>query len=118
MVLNFNYLIWVSIVHGMHLDVDTYGMTHVYETLLQALIAIKNLLQLERTEAVNFRDFCKLDKVLESMREKLQHLMTVESEIDFLLDMESLRSEVELIFQRKIEKVALLHGFLFSNYHN
>ncbi|KAF9608625.1 hypothetical protein IFM89_010110 [Coptis chinensis] len=70
----------------------------------KALVAIKNLLQLNASEALYFRDFCGFDKVLESMREQLRQLMTVEDQSDFLLDMESLLGDVELIFQKKLER--------------
>ncbi|KAL5704768.1 hypothetical protein ACHQM5_023146 [Ranunculus cassubicifolius] len=72
----------------------------------KALIAIKSLLELKRTDALDFKDFCGLDKVLESMGEQLLQ-MRGEYEIDFLLDMESLRSEVEHVFQKKLGKVLL-----------
>ncbi|PIA46980.1 hypothetical protein AQUCO_01400002v1 [Aquilegia coerulea] len=73
----------------------------------KALIAVKSLLQLKGTDAQDLRDFCGLDKVLENMRVQLQQQMTVDDTRDFLLDIENLRREVELIFERKLEKTYL-----------
>lgn len=74
---------------------------------MQALIAIKNLLQLKTTEALVFKDFCGLDGALEKMRQRLQDLMVEEYHRDYAMDVESLRSEVQLIFSRKLEKVVI-----------
>ncbi|KAK9934192.1 hypothetical protein M0R45_021344 [Rubus argutus] len=71
----------------------------------KALIAIKNLLQLETTEALVLKDFCGLDDALEKMRQRLQDLMVEEYHRDHAMDVESLRSDVQLIFSRKLEKV-------------
>ena len=79
---------------------------------MQALIAIKNLLRLKTTEALVFKDFCGLDVALERMRQQLQDLMVEEYHQDYAMDVESLRNEVQLIFQRKLEKVLTgLMGF-------
>ncbi|KAL6188340.1 hypothetical protein ACLB2K_039733 [Fragaria x ananassa] len=72
----------------------------------KALIAIKNLLRLKTTEALVFKDFCGLDVALERMRQQLQDLMVEEYHKDYAMDVESLRNEVQLIFQRKLEKVS------------
>ena len=69
---------------------------------MQALTAIKNLLRLKTTEALVFKDFCGLDAALERMRQRLQDLM--EYQRDYAMDVESLLNEVQLIFQRKLEK--------------
>ncbi|XAR64318.1 hypothetical protein NMG60_11024611 [Bertholletia excelsa] len=71
----------------------------------KALIAIKNLLQLRTADALVFKDFCGLDGALDRMRLQLQQLMTEENWRDYAMDLESLRGEVELIFQGKLEKV-------------
>jgi len=63
---------------------------------MQALVAIKNLLQLRMPEPLVFKDFCGLDGALERTRRQLQN---------YAMDVESLRSEVELIFHRKMGKV-------------
>ncbi|THF99232.1 hypothetical protein TEA_013112 [Camellia sinensis var. sinensis] len=73
----------------------------------QALVAIKNLLQLKTTEALVFKDFCGLDGALHRMRQQLQQLMAEEYLRDYALDVESLRREVELIFHGKLEKDAM-----------
>lgn len=72
---------------------------------MQALLAIKNLLQLRTAEPLVFKDFCGLDGALEKMRQQLQSLIADEDLKDYALDVESLRSEVELIFHRKLGKV-------------
>ncbi|KAB1201710.1 Hsp70 nucleotide exchange factor fes1 [Morella rubra] len=71
----------------------------------KALLAIKNLLQLRTAEPLVFKDFCGLDGALEKMRQQLQSLIADEDLKDYALDVESLRSEVELIFHRKLGKV-------------
>lgn len=73
---------------------------------MQALVALKNLLQLRTTEAVVFKDFCGLDGALERMRQRLQDLMVEEDHRDYAMDVETLRSEVQQIFDRKLEKLA------------
>lgn len=78
----------------------------------QALVALKNLLQLKTTEALVFKDFCGLDGALERLRQRLQDLMVEEEHRDYVMDVERLRSEVQQIFDRKLEKVATgLSGF-------
>ncbi|KAM7468810.1 hypothetical protein LguiB_016372 [Lonicera macranthoides] len=71
----------------------------------KALHAIKNLLQLRSSEALIFKDFCGLDGALESTRQRLQQLMTEESQREYAMDVESLRREVELIFLGKLNEV-------------
>ncbi|XP_050373485.1 hsp70 nucleotide exchange factor FES1 [Argentina anserina] len=70
----------------------------------KALTTIKNLLRLKTTKALVFKDFCGLDAALERMRLRLQNLLVEEYHRDYAMDVESLRSEVQLIFQRKLEK--------------
>ncbi|KAF5196542.1 Arm repeat superfamily protein [Thalictrum thalictroides] len=70
----------------------------------KALIAVKSLLQLKGIDAQDLRDFCRLDKALENMGVQLQQQMTMDDTGGFLLDIENLRKEVELIFERKLEK--------------
>lgn len=72
----------------------------------KALVAIKNLLQLRTTEALVFKDFCGLDGALERMRHRLQTFMVDdEDQRDYVMDLESLCREVEIIFYRKLERV-------------
>ncbi|WJZ81858.1 hypothetical protein VitviT2T_001674 [Vitis vinifera] len=71
----------------------------------KALIAVKNLLQLRTTEALVFKDYCDLDGALERMRKQLQQLMDEEYQRDYVMDLESLCREVELIFHKKLGKV-------------
>lgn len=70
----------------------------------KALTAVKNLLHLRSTQALIFKEFCGLDTALESMRQQLEDLMAEEFQRDYATDVESLRSEVELIYQRKLGK--------------
>ncbi|KAM1191430.1 hypothetical protein PS2_011721 [Malus domestica] len=72
----------------------------------KALVALKNLLQLRTTEALVFKNFCGLDGALERLRQRLQGLMVQEDHRDYAVDVESIRSEVQQIFNRKLEKVA------------
>lgn len=71
----------------------------------KALAAIKNLLQFGMPEPLVFKDFCGLDGALERMRQHLHNLMADEYLRDYAMDVESLRSEVEMIFLRKLGKV-------------
>ncbi|CAA2975926.1 hsp70 nucleotide exchange factor FES1 isoform X1 [Olea europaea subsp. europaea] len=71
----------------------------------KALYAVKNLLQLRSTEALVFKEVCKLDVTLETMRQQLQQLMVDENFKGYAVDVESLRREVELIFLGKLDKV-------------
>ncbi|MED6112064.1 hypothetical protein PIB30_058302 [Stylosanthes scabra] len=70
----------------------------------KALIAIKSLLQLRITEAVVFRDFCALDNALNRMKQSLHASMADEYQRDYVMDLESLRDEVEQIFHKKLVK--------------
>ena len=72
---------------------------------MQALATIKNLLQFGMPEPLVFKDFCGLDGALERMRQHLHNLMADEYLRDYAMDVESLRSEVEMIFLRKLGKV-------------
>ncbi|KAJ9710074.1 hypothetical protein PVL29_001512 [Vitis rotundifolia] len=71
----------------------------------KALVAVKNLLQLRTTEALVFKDYCDLDGALERMRKQLQQLMEDEYKRDYVMDLESLRREVGLVFHQKLGKV-------------
>ncbi|CAI9785078.1 unnamed protein product [Fraxinus pennsylvanica] len=71
----------------------------------KALYAVKNLLQLRSTEALVFKEVCKLDVTLETMKQQLQQLMVEENFKEYAVDVESLRREVELIFLGKLDKV-------------
>ncbi|KAJ6943909.1 hypothetical protein NC652_009365 [Populus alba x Populus x berolinensis] len=74
------------------------------DTMLQALVAIKNLLQLKTTGALIFKDFCDLNGSLVRMRQQLLDLMASEDHRDYAVDLENLRREVELIFHEKLGK--------------
>ena len=79
---------------------------------LQALVAIKNLLQLKTTEALVLKDLCNLDGSLERMRQQLLDLMAEEDHRDYAVDLETLRREVELIFHEKLGKVENTASFV------
>ncbi|XP_030547546.1 nucleotide exchange factor SIL1 [Rhodamnia argentea] len=70
----------------------------------KALTAVKNLLHLRSTQALIFKEFCGLDAALERMQQQLEDLMAEEFRRDYAADVESLRREVELIYQRKLGK--------------
>ncbi|URD81605.1 Nucleotide exchange factor Fes1 [Musa troglodytarum] len=70
----------------------------------KALLAVRSLLQLTSTDASDLRDFCSLDRILESMREHLEKLMLEEDLRDYVKEIESLRREVAIIFQSKLDK--------------
>jgi len=85
-------------------EFDVISVLFWWDTL-KALVAIKNLLKLNTTEALVVRDFCGLDGALKRMRQQLQQLMADENWRDFAMDLETLRREVELIFHGKLDKV-------------
>ncbi|CAN1227781.1 Hsp70 nucleotide exchange factor fes1 [Linum grandiflorum] len=66
----------------------------------KALLAIKNLLQLETANAVIFKDFCELDAALARMRRQLR--MLEDSDSDFAENLETLIREVQSTFHRKL----------------
>ncbi|KAG5576820.1 hypothetical protein H5410_056954 [Solanum commersonii] len=66
----------------------------------KALYAIKNILLLRSTEVQLFRDFCKLNEVLERTRQQLNDLRE-----EYAMDVESLRKEANLAFLQKLNKV-------------
>ncbi|KAA3475539.1 hsp70 nucleotide exchange factor FES1-like [Gossypium australe] len=68
----------------------------------KVLVAIKNLLQLRTTEAMVFKEFCRLDDALERMKKQLEDLMLDEDHREYVTDVESLRKEVEFSFQAKL----------------
>ena len=78
-----------------------------YIWMLQALVAIKNLLQLRTTEGLIFKDICALDEALERMRLQLQQLMEDENQKEYAQDVEILRREVEMVFLKKLDRVSL-----------
>ncbi|KAK4762550.1 hypothetical protein SAY86_008318 [Trapa natans] len=80
------------------------------DLMLQALLAVKSLLHLKTTEALVFQDFCGLDMLLDRMRQQLRDLMQDEFRKDYAVDVESLRTEVELIYHRKLGKVSVICG--------
>lgn len=70
--------------------------------VFQALFAIKNLLQLGTTDALDFKDFCGLEDALRRVRLQLQDLIVDEYQRDYARDVERLHNEVELIFYKKL----------------
>ncbi|XP_048436941.1 uncharacterized protein LOC103939104 [Pyrus x bretschneideri] len=90
-------------------------------SLDQALVALKNLLQLRTTSVLKplvFKNFCGLDDAMEILRQRLQGLMVVEDHRDYAMDVQCIHNEVHRNFYRKLEEVAaklVLGGNLFSN---
>ncbi|KAK6922482.1 Nucleotide exchange factor Fes1 [Dillenia turbinata] len=68
----------------------------------KALVAIKSLLQLRTVEA-RVKEFCGLERALERMKQKWQEGYT--DQRDYVMEMESLRRDVELLFHGKLEEV-------------
>ncbi|XP_042401890.1 hsp70 nucleotide exchange factor FES1-like isoform X1 [Zingiber officinale] len=68
----------------------------------KALLAVRSLLQLTSTIASDLRDFCRLDQVLESMREGLDNSNVEEDLKDYSDEIESLRKEVLILFHNKL----------------
>lgn len=77
-------------------------------TFLQALVAIKNLLQLRTIEIQVLKDFCGLDTALERLKQQLQDLSVEEYKRDYATDLEALRKEVELAFHRRLGMVGII----------
>lgn len=74
-----------------------------YTLVLQALLAIKNLLQVRFVDVLTFKEFCGLDGTLERLRQQLQQLIIQEDEREFAMDVENLRREVEMIYLLKLD---------------
>ncbi|KAI3936337.1 hypothetical protein MKW92_022050 [Papaver armeniacum] len=70
----------------------------------KALMAVKSLIKLRTTKALDFKDFCALESVLERMREQLHQLSADELDGDLAIGMENLCKEVELLFRKKLEE--------------
>ncbi|KAE8646749.1 nucleotide exchange factor SIL1 [Cucumis sativus] len=83
----------VNLIHSTDIDLQE-----------KALIALKNLLLLRTTKAQVLKEFCGLDAALERMRMKLKVLMEEEDHRDYAMDVEDLRSQVELTFLEKLGK--------------
>lgn len=67
---------------------------------LQALVTIKNLLQIQTTDAPLLKNI-DLDGALKRVRQQFQKLMREEQK-EYAMDLESLCREVEMIFHRKL----------------
>ena len=70
--------------------------------LVQVLQAIKNLLQLRSVDVSIFKEFCRLDMALEGLRQQLQKMLE-QNDRDFVLEVENLRKEVELIYLSRLD---------------
>ncbi|PKU76190.1 hsp70 nucleotide exchange factor FES1 [Dendrobium catenatum] len=76
----------------------------------KALLAIKSLLQLPSTDALDFKNFCDLEKVLERLNDQLGKIKKQDDYYDE--EIKSLIREIHIIFHRKLDKHA---GFMGSN---
>ncbi|KAL1807561.1 uncharacterized protein LOC108196822 [Daucus carota subsp. sativus] len=74
---------------------------NLHEKVLQA---IKNLLQLRSVDVSIFKEFCRLDMALEGLRQQLQKMLE-QNDRDFVLEVENLRKEVELIYLSRLDNV-------------
>ncbi|MCL7022105.1 hypothetical protein MKW94_030112 [Papaver nudicaule] len=70
----------------------------------KALMAVKSLIKLRTTKALDFKDFCSLESVLERTREQLNQIGADELDRDLAIDMENLCKEVESLFRKKLEE--------------
>ncbi|KAI3866595.1 hypothetical protein MKX03_023807 [Papaver bracteatum] len=70
----------------------------------KALMAVKSLIKLRTTKALDFKDFCALESVLERLREQLHQLSADELDGDLVIGMENLCKEVESLFRKKLEE--------------
>ncbi|XP_020585080.1 hsp70 nucleotide exchange factor FES1 isoform X2 [Phalaenopsis equestris] len=69
----------------------------------KALQAVKSLLQLPSTDALDLKNFCDLDNVLERIQEQLWEMKDHDY---YAEEMKNLISEIQIIFHRKSEKVS------------
>lgn len=69
----------------------------------KALQAVKSLLQHTNTNALDFKDFCALDEVLDTIKGRLEKLILNEEYHDYAKEIESVREEVYMIYHRKLE---------------
>ncbi|XP_074383189.1 uncharacterized protein LOC141724812 isoform X2 [Apium graveolens] len=72
---------------------------NLHEKVLQA---IKNLLQLRSLDVSIFKDYCRLDMALEGLRQQLEKMLE-QNDREFVLEVENLRREVELIYHSRVD---------------
>lgn len=71
---------------------------------VQVLQAIKNLLQIRSVDVSIFKEFCRLDMALEGLRQQLQKMLE-QNDREYVLEVENLRREVELIYLSRLDNV-------------
>jgi len=75
---------------------------------MQALLAVRSLLQLTSADATDLQKFSGLDDSLNTLRVQLDELTSHEEQREYALEVEILRREVHIVFQQKINQV-LVH---------
>jgi nucleotide exchange factor SIL1 len=78
--------------------------------IMQALLAVKSLLQLTSDDAADLQKFSGLDDSLDALRVQLDELTSREERKEYALEVEILRREVQIVFQQKFNEV-LVHTF-------
>lgn len=82
----------------------------VWSSYMQALLAVRSLLQLTSADAIDLQKFSGLDDSLNTLRLQLDELTSHEEHREYALEVEILRREVHIVFQQKINQV-LVHAF-------
>lgn len=77
---------------------------------MQALLAVKSLLQLTSDDATDLQKFSGLDDSLYALRVQWDELTAREERREYALEVEILRREVQIVFQQKFNQV-LVHIF-------
>jgi nucleotide exchange factor SIL1 len=72
---------------------------------MQALLAIRSLLQLTSADASDLQKFSGLDDTLDALRVQLDELTSQEERREYALEVEILRREVQIVFQQKLNQV-------------
>lgn len=76
---------------------------------MQALLALRSMLQLTSADATDLQKFSGLDDSLDTLRMQLDELTSHEEQREYALEVEILRREVHIVFQQKINKVLIHH---------
>ncbi|OEL23512.1 hypothetical protein BAE44_0015470 [Dichanthelium oligosanthes] len=76
----------------------------------KALLAVRSLLQLTSSDASDLQKFSGLDDSLDALRVQLEELTSHEERREYALEVETLRREVQIMFQEKFNQV-LVHTF-------
>ncbi|ONM21433.1 ARM repeat superfamily protein [Zea mays] len=89
--------------HGQELFLSENGYA-----MLQALLAVRNLLHLTSADATDLQKFSGLDDSLNALKVQLDELTSHEEQREYAPEIEILRREVHTVFQRKTDQARVV----------